>query len=100
MAVPSTATIELSRQGTAQVRVSLHLSADTFIACYTYTDHPPILSVDDGPARFTVSVPDRDRVTEADLDQAHRLADAVDHYVTELEIRLAKQDNADRSVAA
>jgi hypothetical protein len=92
--------IKLSNQGTAQVTASIRLTGDVFIACHTYTEAPPILSVDDGPAHFTVAVPDSSRVTEADLDQAHRLADAVDHYVTELEIRLAKQDSAARSAAA
>jgi hypothetical protein len=99
MATPSMAMIQVSKTGTVDVGAMLRLCGDSFIACHTYSDGAPILAIDDGPARITVTVPDREYVTEADLNTAHRLADAVDRYVTELKIRLRKQDAA-RSQAA
>jgi len=41
-----------------------------------------------------VTVPDRAKVTPADLDTARRLAAAVTAYIAELETRMAAQDLA------
>jgi hypothetical protein len=57
----------------------------SFIACHTYTDHPPILQVEDEHVSVSVSPRDPKRVTADDLAQAHRLADALAQYIAELE---------------
>ncbi len=63
----------------------LRLSGDSFIACHTYTDHPPILQIEDEHVSVSVSPRDPKRVTADDVAQAHRLADALAQYVAELE---------------
>jgi hypothetical protein len=93
MATATTAQLSLNAKGAAEVLAYFRLTPDTYVACYTYSDQAPILTLDDGPARVMITTTGRD-ATEADLDQAHRLADAVDRYVTEMEIRLNKQVKA------
>ncbi len=90
MGLPTVTTIRLSPKGVAQVNASLRLSGDSFIVCHTYTDHPPILHVEDEHVSVSVSVPDPNAVTADDLAQAHRLADALAAYIAELETHVAK----------
>ncbi len=100
MALPTVSTIRLGPNGVAQVNVSLKLTGDSFIACHTYTDHPPILQVEDEHVSVSVSVPDPKAVTAADLDQAHRLADALAQYVAELEAHVTAPRGESEGVAA
>jgi len=84
MALPTMTTIRLGPKGPIRVGAELRLSGDSFIACHIYTDHPPILQVEDEHVSVTISVPDPKRVTADDVTQAHRLADALAAYIAEL----------------
>jgi hypothetical protein len=76
------------------VDTSLRISGGSYIYCHTYPDDPPILSVQDRHVLVSVSVPDRAKVTPADLDTARKLAAAVTAYIAELETRMAAQGTA------
>jgi hypothetical protein len=82
-------TIRLSPKGTAQVDAFLRLTGDSFIACHTYPDHPPILHFEDAHVSVSVSVPNPITVTAGDVAQAHRLADALAAYIAELGTHVA-----------
>jgi hypothetical protein len=86
--IPSTAHLHL-RPGSAQVDASFRLTGDSHICCYVYPDRPPILSVTDAHVSVSVTVPDAEAVTPADLDTARRLADAIVRYIADLERHLA-----------
>ena len=92
--ITSDACIRFSSDGPAGVDASLRISGGSYIYCHTYPDDPPILSVHDQHVTVPVTVPDRAKVTPADLDTARRLADAVAAYIAELETRMAAQDLA------
>jgi hypothetical protein len=85
MALPTVTTIRLSPKGPIRVGAELRLSGDSFIACHIYTDHPPILQVEDEHVSVSVSSRDPRHVTADDVAQAHRLADALSQYIAELE---------------
>jgi hypothetical protein len=67
------------------VVAELRLSGDSFIACHSYTDHPPILQVEDEHVSVSISPRDPRQVTADDVAQAQRLADALAAYLAELE---------------
>jgi hypothetical protein len=100
MALPTVATIRLNPKGPLRVGAELRLSGDSFIACHTYTDHPPILQVEDEHVSVSVSVPDPKTVTADDLAQAHRLADALAQYIAELEAHVTTPGTSADGVAA
>ena len=64
-----------------------------YIHCCTYDDAAPILSIHDGTAEITITIPGRGEVTEDDVRLGRLLADAVTRYVAELE-KLAAKDTA------
>ena len=90
----SDAYVRFNPDGPAEVDASLRVSDSTFIHCCTYPAAAPILSVQDRHVSVSVSVPDRHKVTPADLDTARRLATAVAAYIAELETRMAAQETA------
>jgi hypothetical protein len=55
MALPTVTTIRLGPKGPIRVGAELRLSGDSFIACHTYTDHPPILQVEDEHVSVSIS---------------------------------------------
>src|SRR5215471_8907924 len=89
MALPTVTTIRLGPKGPIRVGAELRLSGDSFIACHVYTDHPPILQVEDEHVSVSVSPTDPTHVTADDVAQAHRLVDALAQYVAELETHVA-----------
>ena len=95
MPLLTAATIRLSPKGPIRVGAELRLSGDSFIACHIYTDHPPILQVEDEHVSVTISAPDPKRVTADDVAQAHRLADALAQYVAGLETHVTTSGTAE-----
>jgi hypothetical protein len=87
--ITSDAYIRFGPDGPASVDASLRISGGSYIYCHTYDGEAPILSVHDRHVSVSVSVPDRAKVTPADLDTARRLAAAVAAYIAELETRMA-----------
>ncbi|SRR5260370_29179694 len=85
MALPTVTSIRFYANSGAQVDAALRLSGDSFIACHTYTDAPPILHFEDAHVSVSVSPPDPKHVTADDVAQAHRLADALAEYIAELD---------------
>jgi hypothetical protein len=100
MALPTVTTIRLSPHGPIRVSAELRLTGDSFIACHTYTDHPPILQVEDEHVSVAIHVPDPKTVTADDLAQAHRLAEALAQYIAELEARVTTPGTSAEGVAA
>ena len=100
MALPTMTTIRLGPKGPIRVGAELRLSGDSFIACHIYTDHPPILQVEDEHVSVTISVPDPKRVTADDVTQAHRLADALARYIADLETHVTTTPDKSEGVAA
>jgi hypothetical protein len=95
MALPTMTTIRLGPKGPIRVAAELRMSGDSFIACHTYSDHPPILQVEDEHVSVSIQVPDPRHVTADDLAQAHRLADALAAYLGELETHVAAPGNSE-----
>jgi len=85
MALPTVTSIRLYPKGGIRVDAALRLTGDSFIACHIYTDNPPILSFEDEHVSVSVSPADLTHVTADDVAQAHRLADALDAYIDELD---------------
>ena len=85
MPLLTAATIRLSPKGPIRVGAELRLSGDSFIACHIYTDHPPILQVEDEHVSVSISPRDPRHVTADDVAQAHRLADALARYIAVLD---------------
>jgi hypothetical protein len=85
MALPTVTPIRLYPKGGIRVDAALRLTSDSWIACHTYTDNPPILSFEDEHVSVTVSARDPKHVTADDVAQAHRLADALAAYIADLE---------------
>jgi len=100
MILSSDACVRFRSDGSAGVDASLRVSGGSFIYCHTYPDSAPILSVKDADVSVTLTVPDRDTITAADLGTARQLADAVAAYIAELEHRMAAQVPAAESPAA
>jgi hypothetical protein len=100
MALPTVTTIRLGPKGPIRVGAELRLSGDSFIACHIYTDHPPILQVEDEHVSVSISPRDPTHVTADDLAQAHRLADALAQYIAELESHATTPSGSAEGVAA
>ena len=81
----ATSEVRFSADGTAKVQSYVRLTASTYIRCCTYDDHPPILTIQDGPAEITITNPGQGEVTEEDMRFGRLLADAVNRYAAELE---------------
>ena len=95
MTLPTVTTIRLGPKGPIRVGAELRLSGDSFIACHTYTDHPPILQVEDEHLSVSVSARDPRHVTADDVAQAHRLADALAAYIARLETHVTAPGSAE-----
>jgi len=67
MALPTVTTIRLGPKGPIRVGAELRLSGDSFIACHTYTDHPPILQAEDEHVSVSISPRDPRHVTAEDV---------------------------------
>ena len=100
MALPTMTTIRLGPKGPIRVGAELRLTGDSFIACHAYTDHPPILQVEDEHVSVSISPRDPRHVTADDVAQAHRLADALAAYIAELETHVTAPGTSAEGVAA
>jgi hypothetical protein len=100
MALPTVTTIRLGPKGPIRVGAELRLSVDSFIACHRYTDHPPILQVEDEHVSVSISTREPRHVTAEDVAQAHRLADALADYIAELESHVTAPGTSAEGVAA
>jgi hypothetical protein len=90
----ATSEIRFSADGTARVQSYVRLTGSTYIRCCTYDDHPPILTIHDGPAEITITNLGQGEVTEDDLRFGRLLAEAVNLYAAELEKHAAKDSAA------
>jgi hypothetical protein len=90
----TSATIRLHADGAIQVEPFIRLTGDTHILCCTYDDQAPILAIDDGNVRVSLTVPDTHRVTGQDVNRAMALADALARYIAELSAHVADDDGA------
>ena len=81
----TTASVQFAGGGVAEVQSSLRLTGGSYVTCYTYDDHAPILGIDDAHVKVSITVPDTRQVTADDVTWARLLAAAVTRYVTELE---------------
>ena len=97
--VKTSATVRFSSSGPVEVQPSIRLNASTFIACHVYDDCAPILSIDDGNVRLSLTVPDTAHVTGEDVNRAMALADAVARFIAELGERVADEDGAAQDAA-
>ena len=97
--VQTSATIRFSSSGPVEVEPTIRLNAATFIHCHVYDDHAPILAIDDGNVRLSLTVPDTGHVTGQDVNRAMALADAVAQYITELGAHVADDDGAAEEAA-
>ena len=88
------AVIRLSGGGEIRVEPFIRLTGHTHILCCTYEDSAPILAIDDGNVRLSLTVPDVHRVTGQDVNRALTLADAVARYIAELGEHVATEDRA------
>ena len=100
MALPTVTSIRLYPKGGIRVDAALRLTGDSFIACHIYTDNPPILVFEDEHVSVTVSPSDPKKVTADDVAQAHRLADALAAYITELDKHITTPGTSTEGVAA
>lgn len=97
-AVQTDAAVRFGSSGVVMVEPVIRLSASAHIACYVYEDCAPILVIEDGNVRVSLTVPDTVQVTGADVNRGLALADAVARYVTELGAHAATGDgDADRA---
>jgi hypothetical protein len=92
--VQTSATVRLSSSGLVEVEPSIRLNGRTRIHCHVYDDCAPILAIDDGNVRLSLTVPDTGHVTGEDVNRAMALADAVARYVAELGERVTTEDGA------
>ena len=92
--VKTSATVRFSASGAVEVAPSIRLSASTFIHCHVYDDCAPILAIEDGNVRLSLTVADTGHVTGQDVNRAMALADAVARYIAELGERVATEDSA------
>ena len=90
----ATSEVRFSADGVAKVQSYVRLTDSTYIRCCTYDDHPPILTIQDGPAEITITSPGRGEVTEDDVKLGRLLAEAANRYVAELERLAAKNSTA------
>jgi hypothetical protein len=97
--VKTSATIRLGSSGVIEVEPSIRLNAATFIACHVYDDCAPILAIEDGNVRLSLTVPDTGHVTGRDVNLAMALADAVARYIAELGEHMATEDGAAQDAA-
>ena len=81
----TSASVQFASGGVVEVQSSLRLTGHSYITCYTYDDHAPILGIDDAHVKVSITVPDISHVTADDVTWARLLAKAVNQYLAELE---------------
>ncbi|MGO8888507.1 MAG: hypothetical protein ACLP8X_12350 [Streptosporangiaceae bacterium] len=97
----TSASVQFTSGGVVEVQSSLRLTGNTWINCYTYDDHAPILGIDDAHVKVSITVPDTSHVTADDVTWARLLAEAVARYVTELEqLAVNRESPADPGAAS
>ena len=69
--VTTSATVRFSASGAVEVEPSIRLNGSTHIHCHVYDDQAPILAIDDGNVRLSLTVPDTGHVTGEDVNRAH-----------------------------
>ena len=92
--VQTSATVRFSSSGPVEVEPTIRLNAATRIHCHVYDDCAPILAIEDGNVRLSLTVPDTGHVTGQDVNLAMALADAVARYIAELGEHVATEDRA------
>jgi hypothetical protein len=90
----ATSEVRFGADGMARVQSYVRLTGSTYIRCCTYVDHPPILTIQDGPAEITITNPGQGEATEEDVRFGRLLAEAVTLYAVELEKHAAKISTA------
>ncbi|HEV3294094.1 MAG TPA: hypothetical protein VG123_34360 [Streptosporangiaceae bacterium] len=90
----ATSEVRFGADGAVKVQSYVRLTASTYIRCCTYADHPPILTIQDGPAEITITNTGQDEATEDDVRFGRLLAEAVNLYAAELEKHAAKTSTA------
>jgi hypothetical protein len=95
MIVPSSACVRFGADGLPGVDTSLRLAPAARIQFCPYDDEPPIVSLADGAVAVTITVPDRQHVTQNDVHTARRLAMAASNYAKELAAVLEHQQASD-----
>ena len=98
MILSTVAELRFRPDGVAGVHPALRLTARSFLSCHVYPDTAPIVGLVAEHVSIALTVPDPDQVTPADVEVARALAAVVARYITELENRIAAQD--DNSAAA
>ena len=93
-AVKTDATVRFGSSGVVTVEPVIRLNAGTHIDCYVYDDCAPILAIEDGNVRVSLTVPDTAQVTGEDVNRGLALANAVARYVAELGARADIHDSA------
>ena len=97
--VKTSATVRFGASGVIEVEPTIRLNARTRIHCHVYDDCAPILAIEDGNVRLSLTVPDTAHVTGADVNRAMALADAVARYIAELGEHVATEDGASDEAA-
>jgi hypothetical protein len=97
--VKTSASVRFNSSGVVEVAPTIRLSGNTRIHCHVYDDCAPILAIEDGNVRLSLTVPDTARVTGQDVNRAMALADAVARYIAELGGRVADEDSAAQDAA-
>jgi len=97
--VKTSAMVRFSSSGPVEVEPSIRVNASTRIHCHVYDDCAPILAIEDGNVRLSLTVPDTGHVTGQDVNRAVKLADAVARYITELGEHVADDDGAAKDAA-
>ena len=99
-AVRTSATVRFSASGAVEVAPSIRLNGSHLHPLlHVYDDCAPILAIEDGNVRLSLTVPDTGHVTGQDVNRAVALADAVARYIAELGERVADEDGAAQDAA-
>jgi hypothetical protein len=93
--VASNVLVRFGADGRSRVEALLRPPPGSHVAFYPYDDEPPIVSLSDGTVSVTITVPDRQHITQDDVSTARRLAMSFSNYATELAQVLERQNNKD-----
>jgi len=93
MILPTVANIRFRPEGQAAVDASLRLTGRSHMQCCVYDDSAPIVALTDAHVSVSLTVPNPDQVSPADVDLARGLAAVVARYTAELENRIAAQNS-------
>jgi hypothetical protein len=93
--VASNVLVRFSADGRSRVDASLRPPPGSHIAFYPYGDEPPIVLISDDHLSVTITVPDRQHITQDDVHTARVLAMSFSNYAKELAQVLERQNNKD-----